>query len=491
MSDWGANETGPTNSRTFVDASACTVSPEEPTAYLQRVLHAVKEGTSIAGLLRMGGAGLMVFSLSLFLMQGMDTTSDLHRFLLLLAQTVLLTSAGFAVGYLLKEPRGARVFFSLALISIPANFAVLGAMIYSVAPLDNLVTQYPTFASWQSTDLQELSIAAVTGLAVLVPMSIFCFAVLARHARWWLSIAYLLSSATLLIPLRDTLSITLISSVCALSVLALLSQRHAKRSRLATGEEQFAKALLFIPAAVMLARSAALYHVDFYFGLGIVIAIYYFLRRRVAAGTGNSTQKTSLQILAVTFVFILAIMLTALIISNVAIGTPFPVFTLTWLALNLDLTRFINSRRVNAIVHGLWAVTCFAGIVFDTFIIGNPDGFLINLAVAVVILAASTTTRQRLGAILGTIGIVGLPMLNGAHLFSVVLDTGWAGVAIAGALTIISGSLLERFWPLIKIRLINRFGVVRTDITEIGTPELQDKLPVTATANTSAVRKAA
>lgn len=455
---------------------AITEAPSESTAYFSRTLQAIREGTSMAGILRMGGAGLMVFSLCLFLMQGMEATSDLQRYLLLLGQTVLLTGTGFAVGFVLKEPRGARVFFSLALISIPANFAVLGAMIYSIAPLDAITTQYPTYASWQSTNLRELLIAGLAGLSVLIPMSVFCFAVLARHSKWWLSAAYLLASASLLIPLRETFSMTLISSACAIAIVALLSNRHAKRQRLATSEEKFAKALLFIPATLMLARSAALYNVDFHGTLAIVIAAYYLLRRLVIARSGNSALTMSLQILSASAAFILAIMLTSLLDSNFAFIAPMLVFSLAWLGLNIELTRFIDNAKIRGLIHGSWAVVSFCAIATDTLLFGDANGFIVNVTLALVLLASSVITHQKLSAVLGTVALMGVLIVNGTHLFSLFLDTGWIGMAVTGATTIVAGSLLDRYWPMMKLRFFDRLNAKNADAMDMDAPELQEDL---------------
>jgi hypothetical protein len=460
----------------FVGPRLPTPAQSELTGYFSQAVQAIRQGATIAGLLRIGGAGLIVFSLSLFLMQGMEATSDLHRYLLLLGQTVLLTCAGFAVGFILKEPRGAGVFFSLALVSIPANFAVLGAMIYSVAPLDNVITDYPTYASWKSTDIKELLIAGIIGLVVLIPMSVFCFAVLARHSKWWLSAAYLLASASLLIPLRETFSITLISSVCALVVLALLSNRKAKRQRISTGEEQFAKILLFFPAALMLARSAMLYSVDFHFALAIVIAVYYMLRHWVVVRSGKSVLTTSIQILTVFCSLILSGMVALLVGDNFSFIAPFLVFTLMWLALNVELTRFIDVARVRGVILGAWAVFCFSPIAMDILLFSKSSGLLTDLTLALVILVASTVTRQKLGAVLGAIALVGLLVVNGSHLFAFVLNTGWLGMAVTGTLTIVAGSMLERFWPVFKVQMLSRFDTKKVNAFDVDGLELQESI---------------
>lgn len=460
----------------FVGPQLPATAENELTGYLSQAMQALREGATIAGVLRIGGAGLIVFSLSLFLMQGMEATSDLHRYLLLLGQTMLLTCAGFAVGFILKEPRGARVFFSLALVSIPANFAVLGAMIYSVAPLDNVITDYPTYASWKSTDIKELIVAGIAGLVVLIPMSVFCFAVFARHSKWWLSAAYLVASASLLIPLRETFSITLISSVCALFVLALLSRHNTKHQRIATREEQFAKVLLFSPAALMLVRSAMLYSVDFHFTLAIAIAAYYLMRHFVVARSTKSALTTSIQILAVLCSLVLSGMVAVLVGDNFSYIAPFLVFSLIWFALNVELTRFIDSARVRGVTHGVWAVLCFSPIAIDILLFGNSGGLLTDITLALVILVASIMTRQKLGTVLGVIALIGVLIVNGSHLFVFLLNTGWVGMAVTGTLTIVAGSMLERFWPVFKVRITNRFGTKEVDASDVDGHELQERL---------------
>ncbi len=437
--------------------------------YLARTLEAIKEGASFAGILRMGGAALMVFALSLFLVQGVEATSDLHRYLLLLGQTVLLTAAGFAVGFLLKEPRGARMFFSLGLISIPANFALLGAMIYSFAPLDRVLTDYPTYAKWSSANLNELLIASAAALAVLVPMCLFCFSVMARQSKAWLSAGYLLACTTLLIPVRDTLSVTVISSICALAIVALLANRRMKTERLSTGEEHFAKAFLFAPAALLLTRSAMLYDIDFYFALSLVIASYYFSRCAVTRITTHPLPGTVVQIMSASGAWILAAMLTSLVSSFSTIIDPFLMFATLLLVLNIDLVRLMKKARVSNVIHGCWAILCSCAIAVDTLILGSFSGSSTSFALAILLTAASVLTRQKLGAILGTLSIIGVVIVNGAHLFSVVLDTGWVAMALAGASTIVAGSVLERYWPVMKLYWQQRFArSVQIETTELG-----------------------
>lgn len=425
--------------------------------YMARTLDAIKEGASVAGFLRIGGAALMVFSLSLFLVQGVDATSDLHRYLLLLGQTVLLTTAGFGVGFLLKEPRGARVFFSLALISIPANFAVLGAMIYSIVPLDSVLATYPRYAKWTSTDVNELLIAGAAALIVLVPMCIFCFSVMARQSKVWLSVGYLLACSTLLIPMRDTMNVTVISSVCALAMALLLARLATQSERLSTGEERFAKTLLFAPAALMLARSAMLYGVDFHVAMSIVIASHYFLRRSVVRMPCRSVLRTFLQVLSAFSAIFLATMLTSLASSMLSLNDPFLVFAALLLALNIDLARLVENGKIGKVIHGIWAVLCFTAIMTDSLQLNDYFELNTYFILTILLTVASALTKQKLGIVLSLLSMVVIVMFNSAYFFDSLLDTGWVGMAIAGASTIVAGSLLERYWPVIKLRWQQHF----------------------------------
>ena len=123
-------------------------TPDEPAppGALARAVASVRTHASLADALRPVGAALLVTSASRFLLAGVEVDRDLRRFALLLGQTALLTGAGFAVARLFDDARGARLLFALALLSVPAGFAVLGAMAYSLAPIDP--ASLPAPSSW-------------------------------------------------------------------------------------------------------------------------------------------------------------------------------------------------------------------------------------------------------------------------------------------------------------------------------------------------------
>ncbi|MBT8441752.1 MAG: hypothetical protein KJO76_05135, partial [Gammaproteobacteria bacterium] len=117
------------------------------------IMASVKNFATVSEALRILGAAVLLSSMSMFLLQGWNEGNDINRYLMLLAQTGLLAGAGFAMSHGLGEAKGARVFFGLALISIPANFTILGALLYSVIQWDGGLTTYPSFATWQIDDI--------------------------------------------------------------------------------------------------------------------------------------------------------------------------------------------------------------------------------------------------------------------------------------------------------------------------------------------------
>ncbi|WP_156100022.1 hypothetical protein [Nitrosococcus oceani] len=60
------------------------------------------------------------------------------------------------MGHWLRENKGARLLLLLALVSVPVNFAILGAFIYSASHVSEVT--YPVFATWQAEGLMATPI---------------------------------------------------------------------------------------------------------------------------------------------------------------------------------------------------------------------------------------------------------------------------------------------------------------------------------------------
>ena len=123
-----------------------------------RIMQSIRNFATVSEALRILGAAGLLASMSLFLLQGWNDGNDIGRYLMLLTQTGLLAAAGFAMSHGLKETKGARLFFGLALVSVPANFTILGALLYSVFQWDGALTTYPGFATWQIENVASIGL---------------------------------------------------------------------------------------------------------------------------------------------------------------------------------------------------------------------------------------------------------------------------------------------------------------------------------------------
>ena len=158
--------------------------PDTASGKLNRLLQSINQFATIAEVLRILGAGTLVASMSLLLLNGWHDGNDIYRYLKLLGLTGLLAAGGFSLSYLLKEQKGARLFFSLGLISIPANFGILGALIYSLIPDVNLATAYPGFAHWVGVDASSLIMVCLGAGVVLLPLTVLGYAIWCYVWSW-------------------------------------------------------------------------------------------------------------------------------------------------------------------------------------------------------------------------------------------------------------------------------------------------------------------
>lgn len=85
----------------------------------------------LPSLLRILGTTALLVAMYSFLVKGWQSGGDVFRYLLMLGHTGAMAAIGLASGHWLKEGKGARLLLTLALVSVAANFAILGAFIYS------------------------------------------------------------------------------------------------------------------------------------------------------------------------------------------------------------------------------------------------------------------------------------------------------------------------------------------------------------------------
>ncbi len=218
--------------------------------------------SGLAGLLRIGGAMVVVAAMCSLLLEGWQQWSDVSRYYAMLGGTAVLSVCGFLMSYWLKENKSARVFFGLGLLSVVANATTLGGLLHSAMPWDEAQIQSFAWADWSAGDSVSLATLIITAIAILLPLSWFSFKIFARDHATGLLTTFAVANSLILVPVRESLPVGLL--IAAAVAIPCLYWRNAATGKIEfqTAEGRFALAALFAPAAIMLARLLWLYEAD-------------------------------------------------------------------------------------------------------------------------------------------------------------------------------------------------------------------------------------
>ena len=420
-----------------------------------RIVESIRNVASVSEMLRFLGAAGILASMSMFLLQGWSDGNDIRRYLMLLAQTGLLAGGGFAMSYGLKEAKGARIFFGLALVSVTANFTILGALIYSVFQIDNALTTYPGFATWQIADIASIGATAAGALLVLIPIALFCFMVMARQSAKQLTLAFVPLNALLLLPVRESVfagALALAGVSFAVWTVRRLTERD---SALQTGEGRFALLSLFIPLGIVLFRSMYFYDVDSLMVAMLSAAMFLALRQ---ASTFPNRHKVLASLLDVAS-------LPAAVVTAIALAASFdyldlellsPLTGLVYAGMAGDVLRRTTSR----IVSGFAAFTASFAVAtgFTMAVAFEPSVWmaLATLGAGVMLGLAGSWLSSRSAMAAGVLTMLAAATFGFDAFVELVTASNWVVLAIVGATAIALGSLLERHGVAIKMAVIER-----------------------------------
>ncbi len=422
-------------------------STEKKTA---SVLELFRQYASLSDLLRYGGALSVAVAMAVFLMEGAQSLTDIQRFLSMLGFTGLLTAAGFIMTLLLKEQRGSRVFIALALLSVPVNFTVFGALLYSFVPLDGIAGQYPQFAKWSAAGWADVSLAISAGLAVLVPVVWAGYTVLARSERRWLSAALLLGSVSLVIPVRQELVVAVIALLVA-AASGWMIHRYSKESLvMKTGEGRFAKSLLFVAPLIIIARSMFLYQAGGALLLMLSVGIYFAVRQLLISRNQGNWFTAAATLFA--FVITFGISASAFEITENLIRNEYAVVfaTCVFLAISADLARVSpNKKLANSLgVFGVLLSACLlaALALFE----GGSTLTLLCVGVLVVAAIIGYMLQYPSVSVICVAALAAISVTYIENIWSMAVGTGWWGIAALGVIAIIAGSVVDRAGTVVK-----------------------------------------
>jgi len=404
----------------------------------------VRKYASVADLLHVFGALAVATAMGLFLIDGLKLNNDLYRFLTLLGFTAALTGAGVLMSRLLNEQRGSRIFIALGLLAVPACFAVFGALIYSVLPLDASINHYPAFAKWTFANIAEIPLAIVAGIFTLTAVTWVGFSVLARVERNWLTITLLASSAFLIIPLRHELSSALIATG-ALAVTAGMVKKYASKTlALKTAEGKFAICVLFIPAGIIAVRSLLLHQVSGVMLLAFSLPFYIFVRQLLSQRDDANFYTAALNLLAAILSLCITLSLGDTLVHYIDTSWSIIIASTTLLFLAHDIRKVASNRKL---AMGVSTIQTLLAVAFLLLVTAFESSGTVAIACSVILLSLCLycyALRFHAMAALSLVAIIGIAVLKLDQLGAMLQFTGWWGVAALGATTIIAGSLLDR-----------------------------------------------
>ena len=427
---------------------------------VERIMQSVRNFATLSEALRITGAAVILASMSVFLLQGWSEGNDISRYLLLLTQTGLLAAAGFAMSHGLKEAKGARIFFGLALVSIPANFTILGALLYSVFQWDGGLITYPGYATWQIENIASTGATLGGAMFVLLPVTLFCFTIMARHSAKSLSLHFLVLNALLLLPIRNSLAAGTVALLGVTYALYVVSNLAGKDRSLKTGEGKFALATLFIPIGIILFRSMYFYQVDSLM-VAMVSLVFFLSARQVTLFPDRSARlAVFLEVLSLPFAMTVALSLTDAFAPALAKGLAAPLFAAVYTVLALDILRRTGSRHLGRVI-GV-SISASVALSFTLSVVNAPSAMtaLFSMMAGVMLLLWGVSGRKPVAMFSGIVTMLAGVVFGFDEIVQLIVTSSWIDLAIFGASAIALGSLVDRHGVVIKLRLDKWFNAV-------------------------------
>lgn len=432
-------------------------SPENRQTLFSRLENIV----SLSQIVRAFGACAIIASMSLFMLQGWAEGNDISRYLKLLAQTSLLTAAGLVLSFLIKEFKGARVFFGLALISVVANFTIFGSLSYSMFAVDMQVVNYPESMKWEITQGALFLPVFLGALTLLSAVAYFAFSIFSRQIAKPLSIGFLGLSALLLVPLRAPLIAVGLAAVALCGAL-LLIRRLSKagtlerstagsnsRALLMTKETKASLAVLLLPGLIILARAVSFYNIDDATLLAFSSLLFFVVRSLSCLVAPNSLLKRLVDIFQLVIAGFIAIM-TAQVLPLAWNSIDLFIAASIFLGFAFEQLRSDSDNQWKALVVNLAICTVVPIALINAsleygFIYSIQALFVCGFGLALTLCAGTSIGKTLFSRAIAMLGIVVASLIVLFDLVQLAQLGNWMIIGFSGAILIIAASLYERF----------------------------------------------
>ena len=438
----GANNTGKSASR------------------IGQVISSIKHYATLAEAMRIVGAGIMLSAISIMLLKGWHDGNDIHRYLKLLSMTGLMTLGGLVLSFFLKEQKGARMFFGLAHISVPANFGILGGLILSQFPEFGLNTNYPQFAKWAIMDSTNIIVIACGALAVLLPVSLLGFRILDRSSATLFTAAFFGLNMLLLIPIRDSLMVSVPIAIALFIPIYIAKLASKQRTVICTKSYRYSQTLLFIPALVLLTRNLYLYDLNGLVGFVACGGIYLTLRLACRELEPKSLFKTFAEVASGPVILGAALGLSAFVSSvssDLVSGFAFCA------VLGLHMVDMHLRKDCQSLVRmmSISASTLLIGLVISLSILFNHStlDLVIHIFASLSLIGFGIWARRRVPSIVGSLLLIASLWIGLEDLIRSLFSGNWVMMAIAGSLVILAASVVDRYGAVIKLTMSEWFNI--------------------------------
>lgn len=418
---------------------------------------------SLSQIVRAFGACAIIASMSLFMLQGWAEGNDVSRYLKLLAQTGLLTGAGLALSFLIKEFKGARVFFGLALISVVANFTILGSLTYSLFPMDMQIVSYPDSMKWEVASRAIFIPVFLGALALLSAVTYFGFSIFSRQIAKPLTLGFLCLSAVLLVPVRAPLIAVGLSGITLwaawffiqkiliprMSMNRLGKTDGSSDTLVMTKETKVSLGLLLLPGLIILSRAVSFYSIDNLTLLAFSGLLFLTLRNVGSMINTQGVFKRSLDVCQLALSAYIAFMTTQVLPaewnnSDIFIGAAiFAGFAFEKLRSNSDNAWKMLVVNITTLV--IVPITLLNSLVDYELIYSVQALFMCGLAFVLTLRTGTVCGKTPFSRIIAIVGIIAASLIVGFDLVQLAQLGNWIIIGISGALLIIGASLYERF----------------------------------------------
>ncbi len=412
-------------------------------------------------LLRWIGATILVASSVAFLLQGWSTTSpSMMPYYSFLGFTGLLAAAGFFCGLKLKEAKGARTFLGVAAAFLPAHFAQLGALLFSLT--GKAPPGMPDIFVFVAPSAVQAWTAVAIAVAVLAPIVFTGFSSLARKEAAPLTLIFFAANAMLLLPYRSS-NIVAALAVIGFATIALADKfLFSTEPAMKTWEGRAVRTVMFAPIGLMLGRSLMYYPVSALMVSALFALAAYVLYFAVPKASKNDWLAEFCQVLAL-FPLALswALFMSALFFDSANAFIPIsgelaevlflPLLILPYAAIVGALSFFAVGSG-----HGyrkFAAGGAIAGMLINLFTIGGVLASILCIITAVIVIIGAFTIEER-GLL--HLGFAGLVLGLGYHMryaLDIYEMSPWMSLAVTGTLIVIASSYVERNYRTITAGL--------------------------------------